>query len=230
MSRPKIDPWWVARAKTMLAEMPGRSAKSIELSLSHQAQLMKPPRNDWPRERSIRRINEGLSEADRQQYARFHWPESMEAGLLPYAASRPLLELLRYTQRFHTRPTVRLARWYWNVYQAAPDAPLLHLHQAAAHLAGYEVATGAIPDTAARAVEGWLAYQPWTEEGGPAYEEAIEKSGLPDLRGAMIEGVESGKLGAVLRSLSVMPEWGIDGLVKHLETFPIEGDKEADNG
>jgi hypothetical protein len=102
-------------------------------------------RDDYPATRTVNKYRElynHLPEHVKAGYRDFRWPESMEAGLLPWPASAAALELLGIqrtrdmwsqigrdpgelpTSAFDLpigRPSVRLARWFWRVTQSAPD-------------------------------------------------------------------------------------------------------------
>ncbi len=82
MPRPKTDLFWVHKVREIVENEPRRSAKSIELQLEHHAANMPEPRQDWPRDRTIRDIRKkhlDATPAERRQYAYFHWPETMLA-------------------------------------------------------------------------------------------------------------------------------------------------------
>jgi hypothetical protein len=101
---------------------------------------------DYPSPRTIQRIKDDLPREELREYERFHWPQSMESGALPWAAGRAALELLGFqramnlllrtyqekgdarTTGFDLRtenPNVRVVRWYWRLSQVAPDLPLV---------------------------------------------------------------------------------------------------------
>jgi hypothetical protein len=104
-----------------------------------------------PSERTIQRIKDDLAPGELQEYERFHWPQSMESGALPWAAGRAALEFIglmmdlnlhvRAQLRVATRkneglknqltnflsappPTIRVIRWWWRLSQVAPGLPL----------------------------------------------------------------------------------------------------------
>ena len=122
-----------------------------------------------PSKASIGRIQHearGLSKGEQEKYLSFFWPESMENGLLPWEASSPLLHLLQQDLCLGVRPQIPVCRWYWRLYQIAPDAPHKDLEDSARKLATWEM-QGPIPDEKLRGVEGWLAFRGWlpVEEG-----------------------------------------------------------------
>jgi hypothetical protein len=116
-----------------------------------------------PSKASIGRIQHearGLPKGDQEKYLGFFWPESMEKGFLPWEASGPLLHLLQQDLCLGLRPQIPVCRWYWKLYQIAPDAPHNHLEDLARMLDAWEM-QGPIPDEKLRGVEGWLAFRGW---------------------------------------------------------------------
>src|SRR2546429_155896 len=100
MARPRINPQWRTAIFFLMAGDESRSAAAISRLLSQVAPYIK---ERVPSARTIARVQDEwrqMSSADKQQVrnstAFFRWPESMEAGLLPWEASAALLELLRY--------------------------------------------------------------------------------------------------------------------------------------
>jgi hypothetical protein len=95
------------------------------------------------------------------------------------------------------------------------------LQRAAGHLAGHQATAGEIPEVEARSVEGWLTYQPWTEEGETAYRQAIETLGVPDLRRRGItirEGTDIEAVRAIFGSyIFALPEWATEYFMKRLD-------------
>ena len=75
-------------------------------------------------ERTVRRWLEEFDKKSpefRDQYRQFHWPESMEIGLLPWEASRAGLDLLgEYQERGWHRPLIAVVRAYWGLQNALP--------------------------------------------------------------------------------------------------------------
>lgn len=88
----------------------------------------------------------------------------MESGVLPWEASRPLLDLLSrstYADAIH-RPTNRVARWYWRLYQVGrPEGDeqgeyLDQIELMAYQLSGTDI-SGDLMEQYKRSLEGWLA-------------------------------------------------------------------------
>ncbi len=113
----------------------------------------------------------------------------MEASYLPWEASRALLNFFvgrgRPDRIGTERPTNRLAKWYWRLYQVAePEedewqhnlgpTELDRVEAMARQIAAHETSEG-VPEYALRAVEGWLASRGWTEDGETAYYEGVTR-------------------------------------------------------
>jgi hypothetical protein len=149
MPAKRIDQHWADRINELAANDPKPGPYRIEAQLAEEASvnpsLPAPPTANTIRRYLVRFDKKSKEEKD--QYLYFRWPQSMEAGLLPWEASAAALELLGVAQRFDTfarlmeaqvpdeelvkrggsarmgRPSVRLVRWYWRITQTAPDLP-----------------------------------------------------------------------------------------------------------
>ena len=75
-----------------------------------------------PSERTIGRVSLPEDAHERALYERVYWPESFEHGALPWEAAEAVLELIAFQEP--KRPTVREARWFWRITQAAPGTRL----------------------------------------------------------------------------------------------------------
>ena len=191
-----------------------------------------------PSERSITRIRNTewnpLPEAERRGYRELHWPETFQQGDLPWEASAAALELLnvcrkvdpfaRYLEarteealgplgmHWWRRPSIRLARWYWHVTQAAPDLPavaarsflsphsdILSRHDIAVVLAAWETRANA-PQTLRDGIEMYLSFAPWrTPEHAIEYSDQVERGLIPgltlrDFWAYAVEGDPAGEL------------------------------------
>ena len=126
MPRPRTDRFWGQRVGELAEEHPQWGAGRIERELWRVA--ASAGRNDVPSLRQVGRLlrqHRSKDRSERATYQRFRWPESLEQGLLPWEASRALLDLMAWCrQAEQLPPTVREARRFWNVTLAAPDAPL----------------------------------------------------------------------------------------------------------
>jgi len=155
-----------------------------------------------------------MTEEEQRQYQYFRWPESMVMGLLPWEASSAALELLEVRKsdpyvRFIDattekppessgtgwgRPSVRLARAFWHITQAAPDLPALPeisefppymlisgRYDIAVVLAEWEAGVDA-PQRPRDAMEKYLAYAPWRSiERALIYASQVEHEQIPGL-------------------------------------------------
>lgn len=196
MPRPKVDQDWVTVIYSLKANEPKLGARAILTRLQKA-------RNDGgisekcPGLRTVGRYLKewpGLPEEERRLYRELSWPESFERGDLPWEASQAALELLRVwawpppmlETMFEpealqslglsyptARPSIRLARWFWRLTQAAPDADASERRKIAEWLEAAEVLRS---EPADRAVEAWLQYAPWRSAGASAaYEKALHE-------------------------------------------------------
>jgi hypothetical protein len=154
MPNTKIRDEWEPLVKQIIADL-GPRAGPTPILQELQARVRRlrasgakvPAR--LPSTRTVQRIKEDLAPEELQEYERFHWPQSMESGALPWAAGRAALELLEIQMDMHlcfrhelrkyvkeqgdarnltqglsaSPPTVRTVRWYWRLSQVAPDLP-----------------------------------------------------------------------------------------------------------
>jgi hypothetical protein len=140
-----------------------------------------------PSERTIRTIYkkaQGLDPDERREQTRFKWPQTMEKlGALPWSAARSALDLVRYRdERGEEPPTIREAKWFIRLRQAAPGLPDEYADRWASALAVDEfvAAVGLGKRLQTRALNLFLAYQPWrTEEDQGAWNKAAGRHGLP---------------------------------------------------
>ena len=215
MPRPSIDPRWHELIWSMVGERPKPTLKTIlaqlgeasRISESHPQPLGKPPKA-----RAVRYSIEKhklLPPEEQRQYALFHWPGSLGSPDLPWEASAACLELLAYFQQanrwdpahYASRPTIRLAKWFWRVTLAAPDAPFHYRRAVAVSLAISEVLPGGRPEIDARSGEGYLAYAPWrSKKALKNYQEALD-AGLPRVKPPT-------ELAASGAQPEVLEEWG----------------------
>ena len=118
----------------------------------------------------------------RREQGLFRWPRTMELGLLPWDASRSVLDLLRYRdQQGLPRPTVRVAKWYWRIRLASPGIPIQRAEKWAALYATIEFAQliGHKVDEFDVSAEWMLAYEPWSsEDNAKAYASTAERRQL----------------------------------------------------
>jgi len=83
---------------------------------------------EYPSERSIARIKNNMwlhmSNLEKNAYRVLRWPESFGTPELPWEASAACLELLAFRDRSgRLRPSARVAKWFYRLTLAAPEAP-----------------------------------------------------------------------------------------------------------
>lgn len=170
MPRKKTHPHWIDRVKALIADA-GDASNNLQIVrlLMAEAAAMPPElraklRPGPPSDRTVRQIRANTPPSELRQYHTVRWPESFEgehgaSGDLPWEAAPTALELLRYLNM--VRPSVRLARLFWRVTQAAPDAPTYARFSAAQQLAEAElgISDDDDDDTMAtrRRIERWAA-------------------------------------------------------------------------
>ncbi len=178
--RPTAD-YWIERIRS-LKETEGLGPKAIAARL--RGEDPDGSRGRPASEKTIaRKLKDfqALTDEERRSYRLFGWPKSMLDGSLPWEASRPLLDLLRHLESTGgKRPSIRLAGWYWRVYNAVPDAGASILLDMARQL---EAWTTSAPPTPAELVafEAMVAYTPWrSAESLGIYKAAVKKREIPD--------------------------------------------------
>lgn len=118
MPRPPTANKWVEEIRYWHA-----NNRMSAIAIAAELQKMERPGDIAPAEKTVRKyVNEydALSDSDRSQYQRVSYPESFGDGCpLPWDAAPAVIELL--SQRTE-RPTIPVARWFWRVTQALPDA------------------------------------------------------------------------------------------------------------
>lgn len=185
---------WEYRIKVLAENHRDWSAPQIREALLANVKAWDERNEDVPAERTVRRIRThhvGDDEEARAPYQYLVWPDSFDAGLLPRASVRALLDEIAYwNQRKNgLRRTVRWARWYWRLYEAAgvassldPEPVVAAMRLAASTLSALEV-SGELTRERYRTLELWLAYRGWTEDadgdsyGKEEYERAVKANG-----------------------------------------------------
>lgn len=190
MARQRIDIFY----RRLIATLTEEGLPLSQVMRRLEARARQDGRSDLPSERSVSRYmqgHKGLTLEERRQYKLLRWPDNL--GDLPWEAGPAVLDLLRQLrQEGAGRPTVRLARWYWRLWQAVPDAPFgVRLSLSILHAALEELAEF-IPDDWVRGIkEAWewyLAYAPWRgEEAAKAYAKGILSGGLPNAGYATVQ-------------------------------------------
>lgn len=170
----RVDEYWKERVKSLkannLAWGAGRITGALELLAINNG------RNDCPSPRWVgdvlKKEWDGMSSSEQAQYRQFYWPTSLERGDLPWEASAACLKLLALrVERPDWRPSIRLARLYWQVHQSAPDLPARSTDNElpggvdVAGILEHIEAQGLMPEEQLRAaIEAYLVYAPWRSE------------------------------------------------------------------
>ena len=175
---------------TFIEEHPGAGPETLHRLMEQQArqnlarqpaELVDKAVKRLPPPSTIGRIKRRFvtekSAAERAEYRYVRWPESFEAGLLPWEASRVVLDLLRAFAGAAPGPTVRLARWAWHVHLAAPGLPFTNLFmvrdpagegrledRGGVFDMAVELTEAEVLGIERRDIEWWLAFAPWRGE------------------------------------------------------------------
>jgi hypothetical protein len=145
MVRERLDQYWIDRMYSIFENEPRLPDREVATRLQQEGEKL--GRDDYPALRTVNKYHKKyIDEVDpeiKEGYREFRWPESMEQGALPWEASAAVLELLAIREHrdefpkflmaqgdksfravpIMGRPSIRLARWYWHITQAAPDLP-----------------------------------------------------------------------------------------------------------
>ena len=184
--------WWEERILSVKGENPRMGHIRLHARLDqvfavgNSPETAGPPPSPSTVLRILRRRWDGITEEERAMYRRFHWPQSMERGDLPWDASAAALELLGLRHlRKHGRPSIRLVRWCSRVAQAIPDLPIVtgtepdmpgRFHIAAL-LTTWESMTD-VPQLDRDSVEMYLSYGWWRSQSAESYYLDALNSGL----------------------------------------------------
>jgi hypothetical protein len=181
MPRKPTAEYWVERIRT-LNESQGLGPRAISARLREEDPdgARGRPMSEKTIARKLKEFH-ALPEAERRAYRLFAWPASMLDGSLPWEASGPLLELLRYLEStVGRRPSLRLAVWYWRAYHAVPDAGVGIQLDVARTLEAWGTIAPPTPQDLV-AFEAMVAYAPWRSDAGyQAYRSAVKKRVIPD--------------------------------------------------
>jgi hypothetical protein len=256
-----IDKYWENRIYELAANDPKAGPYRIEAILGEEANG-NTSLPQQPTANTIRRYLERFRrkpKAEQDQYLYFHWPGSMSTSLLPWEASAAALELLDVRRNVDPfirwmeskaqkplaewesgglrwgRPTIRLARWFWHVTQAAPDLPsvatiteflpyvdLPGRYDIAVVLAEWETDTN-VPQGLRESVETYLAFAPWrSPERALEYQVKVESGSLTGLTLKDLNRYESIRH----REIHGISEEGEEALIREIFEF----EKEDTNG
>ena len=187
MPNTRIHDQWAQMVKSIVADHEKWGPKRILDEVRSRAERFGLTK-DYPSQRTIQRIKDDITPDERIEYGSLHWPESMDRGDLPWEASASALELLFILHSLKEgRPNIRLAKWFWRVSRAAPDAtPEKRLH--AARLLSIWEALGQSQREAKEGIEWFFAYAPWRSiDRAQEYTDALEGTGpRSNLAGGLI--------------------------------------------
>lgn len=158
------DPW-EEPVRQIVSDHPSWGRREVREALTQHAAERGMSPVDVPSESTVGRIMADFRKAgpaQRRNYERFRWPESLGTDDMPWEAGRALLDLLAYHDAHEMpRPPNRLARWFWRVTLAAPDAPIEERLSVSIGLASGESVEDSVPLSWE---ERFLAYAPWKDE------------------------------------------------------------------
>lgn len=184
--------------REVIANNPMWSAERIYKHLTEAAEAVGLSIDAIPKPRTISRIKDRFPLETWGEYQFVRWPESYEAALVPWEAARVLLDVGAV---IGGRITVRTARWYWRIWQAAPGIALLQCLDVARIAAAFEVGAGkrfamfgdaamfrALADSMQkntmdiefrRGLEAWLEARAWLDGGYARFREAAVGGRVP---------------------------------------------------
>ena len=182
-----ISPYWRGKAfKAFGAALddgvPINAAKiARDLQLS-EASAPEKERDGAPSDRWIRLLRaewDSMPAAKKAEYRSVRWPETFDAGLIPWEAAPSLLAEITEAQRL----PVIWAQWWWRLRLSAPDAPADAIREVATELAVESIASaGMVPVAVTSQVQDWLVRRDWKLPAitvpGP---EGISSAQQPDL-------------------------------------------------
>jgi hypothetical protein len=184
MSRPSIDPIWIDYIRTAAAHNLKLGAEKIRGELERKKRRGEIPESagSVPSRRKISNVLQefrDLPREEKQPYDVFKFPESMQAAVLPWEASRACLDLLAWQYKENRdRPLVGLAQCFWQITQAAPDADIQTRLEISSKLRLSEII--GCSGEFLRGLEWFLAYAPWRNERNKVeYEKAVNSHTLP---------------------------------------------------
>jgi hypothetical protein len=195
MVRPKLDDYWIGWLATQFANEPAPNIREIARRVDEQAK--KTGRTDQPAQSTIYKyydVYKEWPEHVKAGYKIFHWPASMEEGLLDWAAGPASLELLTFTQRYDlSNPPIPVVFWFWRLTEVLPQAPLGERLRLAITIASHKEAGLALPED----LELWLTNPDLRKDvraqvkptlGGASAAWAVEFVFNPEARFALKEG------------------------------------------
>lgn len=140
-----------------------------------------------PSERQLARLKKQFLQRppeSRIVYRYLSWPHSFESGALPWESSGAMLELLRFFRsNGWSSPTMRIAKWFWRITEAAPDSTAAERYGAAFSCAIIEAGGASF-----EGMQAWLVSAPWrSKKAAHAYLRAVKAGKIPPRRPKGIE-------------------------------------------
>jgi|SRR5919106_5946980 hypothetical protein len=177
--RPKLDGYWIGWLNRQFSDHPEVNPGRVsELAQTVAREL---GRNDAPARATTYKyfdFYQRIPERLRSRYQEFVWPEVMEAGILPWEASRVVLDLLAWAAGHQLPPlTVGIVEWFWRISLALPEAPLHLRLRVALTCATYWEADERIPENLRTQITLQTVpedYRPQIKTGGASVAWAIE--------------------------------------------------------
>lgn len=158
MSRPPVRDYFRIRAWEIYAENQRLTAADVVSVLDQEGHTDTPsPR--WVSEQI--RAFKGLPAEEQMGFRTARWPEICEHGFVPWEAGCTILELMRLSA---PTPSTRLAKWYWRVTLAVPDAPYEDRSAVSQMLAAAEALGNEDRLDNYRRAEDYLRAMPWQSE------------------------------------------------------------------
>jgi hypothetical protein len=117
-----------------------------------------------------------VPEREREAYRFFSWPETMQAGLLPWQAAHMILDLARFKLDHNMAPPLVVeAQWFWRITLAIPGTPLA-TRANLTKIAALSEMSGQPQTELWDVVEAMLIYQPWRSDADrKAYLQAAQE-------------------------------------------------------
>jgi hypothetical protein len=186
MPRPKTKDRWNRRIREIRANNPELSAAAISRKLQQEATNEEKP----PSARTIKRIMQAfdpLPASDKLPYRYCSWPQSFQDRALPWEASRPVLDLLRFRVELGMNPPlISEAQWFYRIsivvgIVSNERFDMKWKSDRATHLASLEMAGDIAGVSEQLTGFQWLfAFQPWrSKEDDEAYQAAIREKKIP---------------------------------------------------
>lgn len=188
MPQPRIANFWVEEIRRITVNSGRLGPSKVRAQLVAWVKDGGAPHGvnqyEAPSQRTIARYQSEIRDEPPEKqapYRNFYWPESMEAGDVPWEAAPAALEVFRgYLSTSRIRPTVTLVHWFWRVSLAVPDADFnKRLHWAHVLELSQKWMREGLDIEPPRDIELELVFQPWRSEADANEFELAKAMGLP---------------------------------------------------